>query len=194
LLKCLSADVGSPVTATGNAARVYGTASGLVGSSSTIAASVTGVLAAAITTAEALKQPASAVDGTTTSLLEDKFKAWKTAALLSMTAYKLMIDTDNVFTLVTGTTGCLVTTSGASGEVVVTALNSDGSFTAATATHAAVAAAVESATFATATAIRPSNLVGGIANVATSVKTLCENECKKLPSYGLKCDGASPNF
>jgi hypothetical protein len=190
LLKCLAADVGSPVTATGNAARVYGTASGIA--TSTIAASVTGVLAAAITTAEALKQPASAVDGTTTALLEDKFKAWKTAALLSMTAYKLMIDTDTTFTLVTGTTGCKV--DAGSGITVVTALNSNATYTAATATHAAVAAAVESATFATATAIRPSNLVGGITSVATSVKTLCENECKKLPSYGLKCDGASPNF
>lgn len=115
LMKCLAAAAG---TNTGNAARVYGTASGIA--TSTIAASVTGVLAAAIVTAEAVKQPSSAVDGTTTTKLEDKFKAWKTGALVSMTAYKTMIDGDTQYTSVHATNGCK--TAAGAGAVVVTAI------------------------------------------------------------------------
>jgi hypothetical protein len=115
LMKCLAAAAG---TNTGNAARVYGTASGIA--TSTIAASATGVLAAAITTAEAVKQPSGAVDGTTTTKLEDKFKAWKTGALVSMTAYKTMIDGDTQYTSVHATNGCK--TAAGAGAVVVTAI------------------------------------------------------------------------
>ena len=115
LMKCLAAPAAPN---TGNAARVYGTASGIA--TSTITGSVTGVLAAAIVTAEAVKQPSGAVDGTTTTKLEDKFKAWKTGALVSMTAYKTMIDGDTTYTSVSATNGCR--TAAGAGASVLTAI------------------------------------------------------------------------
>jgi len=180
LLKCLAADTTSPAVAynaagvmtgnTGKAGRIYGTASGL--QTSGIAASVTGLLDAGITAA-ATHKLTSNLPSTSGSKLEDKFAIWKEKALLSMTAYKTMIDTDTTLGAITGKK-----------------CHSDVTIAVPT-----VLAEVAAKASVTRNAKRPTNLitalVDGDCDTTANCKTKCATECKKLPSFGLATDAGT---
>jgi hypothetical protein len=106
LLKCLAADATPVYNAagvmtgnTGKAGRIYGATSGITSGATS---SMTYLLDAAITAAASHKLTGS-INNTSGTKLEDKFAIWKVKALLSMTAYKTMIDTDTTYaTALTG--------------------------------------------------------------------------------------------
>lgn len=96
-MKCSAAPIGSPVTTTGNAGRIYGAISGIAStwpntSADLTSGSATGILAKAVADALAIKNAATS----STTDLEGAFRAWKTVAVTAMTAYDTMITTDSL--------------------------------------------------------------------------------------------------
>lgn len=160
LMKCLAADATPVYNAagvmtgnTGKAGRIYGTASGITAGAST---SMTYKLDAAITAAASHKLTGS-INNTSGTKLEDKFAIWKVKALLSMTAYKTMIDND--ITYATALTGKKCD----AGNVAV-----DG--------PTVVAEAAASPTV-TRSAKRPANLVTALVNGDCDTKDNCATAC-----------------
>jgi len=163
LLKCLAAAAG---TNTGNAARVYGAASGIANATS----SVTATMESKITTAANQKLASGAAPSASAALLEDKFKIWKDKAKTTMTAYKTMVDSDSTFTEVkdSGTSkGC----KGSGGT-------DDGTLTVYTSCKEAEVAKVETGG-GTLAAKRPANLVATISSPADNAALFaaCKAEC-----------------
>jgi len=162
LLKCLAAAAG---TNTGNAARVYGVASGIASASG----SVTATMETKITTAQTTKLASGAAPNASASLLEDKFKIWKDKAKTTMTAYKTMIDGDTSYTEVQD--------SGTSKGCKSTGNTDDCTLTVYTSCQEAEVAKVESP--GTLAAKRPANLVATISSPADNAALFaaCKTEC-----------------
>lgn len=163
-MKCVAAPIANSST-TGNAGRVYGTASGIANATGL----ATALMATAISAAATIKNDVGAAK------LEGAFRLWKTSATDAMTAYEAMATGDNTFTAINAYK-CNV--AGASPASVVTAV--------ASCTEAEVN--VVEASDGTERAKRPANLVIALTSSATTIaplKTAAETECKKLPSMGL---------
>jgi len=174
LLKCLAAAAG---TNTGNAARVYGAASGIANATG----SVTATMETKITTAANTKLASGANPSASAALLEDKFKIWKDKAKTTMTAYKTMVDSDTTYTEVKdGATSKGCKPSGGTDDCTLTIYTS---------CKEAEVAKVESGA-GTLAAKRPANLVATIASASDNADlfTKCKAECSKLPSFGMKTD------
>lgn len=159
-MKCVAAPSGST---TGNAGRVYGTASGIANATGL----ATALMATAISAAATIKNDTGAAK------LEGAFRLWKTSATEAMTAYEAMATGDNTFQLLNAFK-CNVAGSAS----VVTLV--------ASCTEAEVN--VVEASNGTERAKRPANLVLDLTSSSTTLSVLvtaAETECKKLPSMGL---------
>ena len=180
-MKCSDVPIGTPVTTTGNAGRIYGAISGIATtwpntSADLTSGSATGILAKAVADALTIKDAATS----STTDLEGAFRAWKTVAQTAMAAYDTMILTDSLTWTSVGATTCQT--------VTVTAL--------ASCIEAVVAAAETLSvdlTTTVPTAKRPSNLVAASTQAWSTdsgttlplLITAAKNECNKLPSMGL---------
>lgn len=184
-MKCSDVPIGTPVTTTGNAGRIYGAISGIATtwpntSADLTSGSATGILAKAVADALTLKNAATS----STTDLEGTFKAWKTVAVSAMTAYDTMITGDAGATYTTvGAFSCNVT----SAAIVTTLANCQEAVVNATEVLSS------DLTTTVPTAKRPSNLVAAVSAVWNASGTVTRDaliaeakvECQKLPSMGL---------